>query len=417
MRTHDRFARWGAVTAALLLLTAGCELSVTNPNVIQSDALDPEGDAPVLAKSAMQDFTEAYQWLVLYPGWFTGEIRSAHIQAFANDANRRAIQTDEGNLDTEAWGPISASRTSAAEVLGILAGASGPDVAMNQLRVSYVAGYSFLAMGEVFCQGAVASGPALDFAAMMDSAVSHFTAAINVGSGLSGSEAEQLVNASLVGRARAHLQLGNGGQAQSDAAAVPDGFEYHLNYVSDAEDRRDENPRLGNVLYRKTYFGDKVISVAPPFRELDDSRVGALPPSEHGIQPRDGVTEYWAQTKYQGFESDILLASKLEADYIAAEVEGTDAMAAMIDERRAANDQPPYEGPTDPDSILEEFLWQKTLDFWLEGKRMGDFRRHPDHIRFMPEPGTPFHKPAAGPIGDQTCFPLPDTETLNNPNL
>lgn len=417
MRADDPFVRRGALAAALLVLTAGCDLSVTNPNVIEAGALDPQADATVLAKSSMQDFTEAYHWLVLYPGWFTGEIRSAHIQAFANDANRRAIETDVGNLDSEAYGPISASRTSAGEVLGFLADASGPEVAMNRLRVSYVAGYSFLAMGEVFCQGTVASGPALSFEAMMDSAVTHFSRAIEEGSGLSGTEADDLVNASYVGRARAHLQLGQAGPAQSDAQAVPDGFQFHLDYVSDAQDRRTENPRLGNVLYRKTYFGDKVISVAPPFRQLGDPRVVATPPSEHTIQPRDGVTEYWLQTKYTDFASDILLASKLEADYIEAEIAGTSAQQQMIDDRRAANGQPAYSGPTDAQSILEEFLWQKTLDFWLEGKRMGDFRRHPDAIREMPEPGTPFHKPAAGPIGDQTCFPLPDSETLNNPNL
>lgn len=417
MRVHDRLIRWEALAAALLIFAVGCDLSVTNPNIIEADDLDPEADASVLAKSSMQDFTEAYQWLTLYPGWFTGEIRSAHIQQFANDANRRDIESDAGNLDSEAWGPISAARTSAAELLRLLEGSSGEDVSMNQLRASYVAGYSFLSMGLVFCEGTVEAGPSLEFQAMLDSAVTHFDRAVTLGSELSGSEASQLANASLVGRARAQLQLGRTDQALADAGAVPDGFEYHLDYVSDPQDRRTENPRLGNVLYRKTYFGDKVISVAPPFRELDDPRVEAIPPTEHDIQPRDGVTEYWAQTKYESFDADILLASRLEADYIEAEIQGTAAMEAMIDERRAANGQPAYDGPTDAQSILEEFLWQKTLDFWLEGKRMGDFRRHPDAIRAMPEPGTEFHKPAAGPIGDQTCFPLPDSETLNNPNL
>ena len=403
--------------AILCVAFAGCDLGVTNPNIIEADDLDPQADASVLAKSAMQDFTEAYHWLVLYPGWFTAEIRSAHIQQFANDANRRAIESDAGNLDQEAWGPISAARTSAAEVLGFLEGLDGPEVPLNRLRASYVAGYSFLAMADVFCEGTVNAGPALSREAMLDSAVTHFTRAIDTGAGLSSPEATQLANAARVGRARAHLQVGRTSEALSDAQAVDEGFQYFLNYVSDPVDRRTANPRLGNVLYRKTYFGDKVISVAPAFRELGDPRVGALPPSEHGIQPRDGVTEYWTQTKYMDFDADILLASRLEADYIEAEIAGTSAMAAMIDERRAANGQPSYDGPTDDASILEEFLWQKTLDFYLEGKRMGDFRRHPDAIRFMPEPGTAFHKPAAGPIGDQECFPLPDSEILNNPNL
>lgn len=420
MRTRDghrRWTRWGVLATALLVAASACELGVTNPNVIEAGDLDPEGDASILAKSSMQDFTEAYQWLALYPGWFTGELLSAHIQEFANDTNRREIDTDSGNLDQEAWGPIVTARKSAAEVLGILEGASGAEVEMNRLRASYVAGYSFLSMAVVFCEGTVDAGPALPTQAMLDSAVTHFTRAVETGGGLSGPEAESLTEASRLGRARAHLQSGNPSAALTDAQAVPDGFSYALNYVSDPEDRRVENPRLGNVLYRKTYFGDKVMSVAPAFRELDDPRVGALPPSEHGIQPRDGVTGYWAQTKYTGFESDILLASKLEADYLVAEIQGTDAMLDMIQARRAANDQPAYDGPTDAASVLEEFLWQKTLDFYLEGKRMADFRRHPEAIRAMPVPGDPFHKPAAGPIGDQVCFPLPDSETDNNPNF
>jgi hypothetical protein len=417
MRTRDVLTRWGVLATALLVVGSACELGVTNPNVIEAGDLDPEADAAILAKSSMQDFTEAYQWLVLYPGWFTGELRSAHIQEFANDANRREIDTDSGNLDQEAWGPIVTARKSAAEVLGILEDASGPEVEMNRLRASYVAGYSFLSMAIVFCQGTVDAGPALQTSAMLDSAVTHFTRALQTGQGLSGAEAESLTEASRLGRARAHLQAGSTSEALSDAQAIPEDFSYALNYVSDPEDRRVENPRLGNVLFRKTYFGDKVMSVAPAFRELDDPRVGALPPSEHDIQPRDGVTEYWAQTKYTGFESDILLASRLEADYLVAEIEGTDAMLDMIQDRRAANDQPAYDGPVDDGSVLEEFLWQKTLDFYLEGKRMGDFQRHPDAIRAMPEPGAAFHKPAAGPIGDQTCFPLPDTETDNNPNF
>jgi len=417
MRNHGSTIRRAALGLSFLIVISSCRLSVTNPNVVQAGTLDPQSDASVLAKSSMQDFTAAYQWLVLYPGWFTGELLSAHIQAFANDANRRDIQTDVGNLNSEAWGPISASRTSAAEVLAFLQDASGPEVPLNRLRASYVAGYSFLSMAVVFCRGAVDSGPELSTEAMLDSAVTHFQTAIETGSALSGGEADALTNASRVGLARAYLQLGDGSDAASAAQAVPDGFEYYLNYVSEAADRRVENPRLGNVLYRKTYFGDKVMSVAPAFRELDDPRVVAVPPDENGIQPRDGVTEYWTQTKYLSFDADILLASRLEADYIEAEVAGTSAMLDMIQDRRAANGQPGYDGPTDDQSVLQEFLWQKTLDFYLEGKRMGDFRRHPDAILAMPEPGTPFHKPAAGPIGDQMCFPLPDAETLNNPNL
>ena len=48
---------------------------------------------------------------------------------------------------------------------------------------------------------------------------------------------------------------------------------------------------------------------------------------------------------------------------------------------------------------------------------MADSRRHPGAMRAMPVPGAEYHKQPFDPIRDQTCFPLPDSEIDNNPNV
>ena len=50
-------------------------------------------------------------------------------------------------------------------------------------------------------------------------------------------------------------------------------------------------------------------------------------------------------------------------------------MLNLVAARRAANGQPSYSGPTDDSSVLTEFEEQRGREFYLEGKRLGDFRR------------------------------------------
>ena len=416
--TMSRF-RARAASLALVVLLVGCNLQdellqVENPNVIDAREIDPERDSDLLAGSTVQDFAAAYPWQIFYTSFFTGEMLDADIGGSISRAARRDFQGEEGGLVT-VFGRLNISRTSAVALLEVLRGVAGEEE--NAAKASFVAGYSFVLLAETFCRATVAEGPDLTPPALLDSAVVHLTQAISVGRTAGSAAADSFANAALVGRARAHLQAGRTSDALADANAVPAGFRFDVTYVSNLADRSTEDPRVGNPLYDHTYDGDKSLSVAPAFRNLDDPRVGAIPPEVHGISARDGVTPYWTQTKYTEWDSSIRLASRLEADYIAAEVQGTSAMLDLVQDRRAANDQPAYTGPTDAQSVLEELLWQKSLDLYFEGTRMGDSRRHPDAMRAMPQPGAEYHKQPFNPIGGQTCFPLPDDEIDNNPNV
>ena len=153
-----------------------------------------------------------------------------------------------------------------------------------------------------------------------------------------------------------------------------------------------------------------------PFMRPLTSGAQAYAPQDVFYSTDRGVP-YVIQVKYGSYNSPVRLASKLEADYIKAEAQGTAAQLTLIGARRAANAQPAYGGATDSNSVLTEFFTQKGFDFFLEGKRLGDFRRYPANIIGVPVAGATYWKPGFAPVGNQTCYPLPITETDNNPNF
>ena len=400
-----------AGAAALISATACTDfLSVDNPNVIDADNIDPVADAATLANSAQQNFAAAYGWQIMYSSWFTGEAEVAETFPTRNEFGRRAVAASNANLNNDVWTTLSLAAASANLVLVL--DLPTPDTNINFARTALWRGYSFVLMAENFCSGTVESGPELTTAILLDSAVVNLTRAMTVGNAINTADSRTLANAALVGRARAHLQAGRKAQASADAVAVPAGFTYSLPYVDDLAARN----RLSNRLYQFTVDRGSV-SVAPAFR-LTDPRIRFKAPGQHNLTPQDASSgPFYVQDKYPAFNAAIRLASRLEADYIAAEAGTTADQLALIAARRTANGEGAYTGPSDASSVLTELLWQKSLDFWLEGRRMGDLQRNPNSMTALPVPGAAYFKPGFAPIGSATCYPLPTAERDNNPNL
>jgi hypothetical protein len=413
-----------AIAAGALVL-GGCTnwLAVDNPGVIDQGALNPVADAPTLAKSAQQNFASAYGHLIVYSSWFTDETDVSETFPTRNEFGRRDISVQNGSLDVDLWYPLSLSVVSSDIVLKIAL----PDTTSNlsYARANFVLGWSFLFMAEQFCQGAVEKGPPLNTQQMLDSAIAHFTVAKSQGVG-AGSDGPQLANASKVGLARAYLQAGNLAQASAWADSVPAAFDYNFSYIDDLKNRF----RLANRMW--FYVRDRgSIAVAPTWRigpqlppnsvQSADPRVPWMIPTAYAPQDAQYSTDrgipYAIQQKYPDYGTPVRLASRIEADYIKAEAGGTAAQLAQIAARRTANGQPAYGGAVDSNSVLTEFFTQRGLDFFLEGKRLGDFRRHPANIIGLPVPGSVYWKAGFAPIGSNTCYPLPITETDNNPNF
>jgi len=425
MRTLRSCACIAIVAGALLL--GGCQdwLTVQNPGVIDNSALDPVADAPLLARSAQQNFASAYGHLIVYSSWFVGETDVSETFPTRNEFGRRNISIQNGSLDTDVWSLLSQAVASA--YLVVNATLPNPATNINYARANFVLGWSFLFMAEQFCQGTVLAGPPLTTQNMLDSAVAHFALAISQGRGAgAGTDGVALANASWVGTARAYLQGGNLVQAAAAADSVPAAFNYNLSYIDDLAQRF----RLANRMW--FYVRDRgSIAVAPTWRigatppvntiQNADPRVPWMIPTAYAPQDAAYSTDrgvpYAIQQKYPDYSTPVRLASKIEADYIKAEAQGTAAELAQVAARRSANGQPAYGGAVDSNSVLTEFFTQRGLDFYLEGKRLGDFRRHPANIIGVPVPASTYWKPGFAPVGSDVCYPLPITETDNNPNF
>ena len=76
----------------------------------------------------------------------------------------------------------------------------------------------------------------------------------------------------------------------------------------------------------------------------------------------------------------------------------------------------PYAGGTAA-QIQAQIVEERRREFFLESQRFGDIIRY--NIAVTPAPGAAFSKGGTyGPgTGAQICFPLPDVERNNNPNI
>lgn len=404
-----------AVTRTLLALSAAaCSdgfLEVKNPNVIDASEVDPAASAASLSASVQQNFATAVGTYIQFSSHFTGETYIMETSGAQNEFGRREVSELNGQ-STAMWRDMSLATASAKLLLDLTL--PNPTTNINIARAATFRGHAMIYLATDFCTGALSSGPELSNAMMLDSAIAWLTKGMEVGTANNTAAGLDLARVALVGRARAKLQKGDKAGALADATAVPAGFTFNLTYQDDLANRA----RLSNALWRGTV--DRSVISVPPYYQITDPRVKWLPPGQHPYNAWDAAAgAYYIQQKYTGYASPIRLASKLEAEYIAAEASGdVGVMTALINRQRAAAGQPAYAGAADAASVLTELFDQKRLDFWLEGKRLADFRRQPvAAARYVPVAGSQYWRPNLGNIGTQTCYPIPFQEKDNNPNF
>jgi starch-binding outer membrane protein, SusD/RagB family len=403
-----------AIAVAASVAAAGCDdfLEVGNPNILEAEAIDPDRDGGLFSRSSFQNLIVNVGQLAVYQAWFTNEARVGDTFPTRNEYGRRDILDTNGTHNNPVWRDLQRSIASGEDAIVKLAEAGG----INLARAYFTSGYAILLMAETFCQGTVAlsptePGPPLDVAQMVTMSIERLTSARQLASGLTGAEATGMATATLVGIARAHLLGGNDAAARAAADQVPADFEFNLQHVDDPGNRG----RLGNNVWA---FSETRISlvVPPEYQAMADAGDPRIEYVATGRISQDGVLPFDRQDKYKGWADPIRLASGLEARYIAAEAGSVDEQLALIAERREFGNQEPFTG-TSPDAVLTELMEQKSRDFWLEAKRMGDFRRNPNHVPYIIPPGDNYYKPELGLVGNQTCWPVPDAEKRNNPNF
>jgi hypothetical protein len=428
----------GVALASTIAVTAGCDdfLDVKSESNLEAEAVDEERDRTLLSLSAFQSFASDYGSMVVSIAWFANEARVGDTFPTRNEYGRRDIPIN-GAQNAE-WGDMhEAAQFARTTIRSIEAAGNTLDLA----RAYFTAGWGFLFVAEVYCEGTVAEdwltprGP-MTSAQVMDSAIAHFQKANDIAKALTGTEASNIATASLVGIARGHLFNGRKAQASSVAAQVPASFTYNLLHLDDPSNRG----RLGNDIWS---FSESRISLVVGDEWRDIANCGEYRPGgtrntngssslcalnsptgdprisyvDMGRVAQDGVLRFYRQAKIAGWGSPDRLASGLEAQYIKVEADANPtAMFDFINARRAVGRQAPIAATTDMTTLMKELMQQKARDFWLEGKRMGDLRRLGESIvPYIIPPGNNYYKPELGLVGTQVCWPVPQSEINNNP--
>jgi hypothetical protein len=403
----------GASLTLSLFATAGCEnfLDVHNPNTLEAEAVDEERDRSMLAWSAWQAFVSRYGTLAVYSAWFTNEARVGDTFPTRNAFGRRDVP--DNGTNTTHWNNTHASLQFAAETRRRIEPAGNT---VDLARAYFTEGYALILIGELFCQATVAEdwltprGP-ITSAQALDSAIWRLQKAREVALAAGGAQGQALATAALVGIARAHLNAGRRQEASAAAAQVPANFHFELLHLDDPSNRS-----LGNTIWS---FSESRISlvVGDEYRAMATAGDPRIAFTDMGRPAQDGVLRFYRQGKIRGWGDNQRLASGLEARYIRIEADRNPAeMLTFINERRAVGNQQPLAPTSDMDVLLRELMEQLSRDFWLELKRQAAFRRNPDHMPYILQPGNNYYKPQVGTVGDQTCWEVPRTEIERNPH-
>jgi hypothetical protein len=284
-----------------------------------------------------------------------------------------------------------------------------PNRALLMAQMRAYSGYAYLLLAEGMCEMTIDRGPKMTKEQVLAIAEERFTDAITRATALNNTN---LLNMARVGRARTRLDLKKLPDAAADANLVPSGFVYNIEFTEGGDARREN--RIYNLTIRNDY-----LSVALPYQNLSVNGVSPsvldprVPVRDAGRNANDGVTRLWQQQKFiaNAGGTPIPLASWNEAQLIYAEATGGQAGFDAINRVRTANRVPTLSGsPPTGQAFTDLVLEERRRQLFSEGQRYVDMLRY----------NLPFQSGVnrKGQVySNLTCVPLPNVETLNNPNF
>jgi len=406
-----------SVSAAMGLLFFGltaCDglLEVSNPGRVSEGDLSNPALVQTLVNSALGQFECAYTNYVATSGIMANEYVNASSWLDINGWGWRGIElkTITGSCPTTrtatglgAYTPLQQARYQA-EDAALRIEAFPEEQVQNKSEklglLSAYAGYSYVLLGEGYCEMAIDQGPLMTPQEVLAIAETKFSEAIGFAQAAGREDLRLLATA---GRARTRLDLGNLSGAAADADEIPEGFLWNAEYST--TDARREN-RVYNLNRNSHYLSVEVTKNMNLMAGGEpDPRISF---TDAGVKGHDGVTEQYYQNKYPTADSPIPMASWREAQLIIAEARPSETIDA-INRLRASQGIPDVttEEAADLEALVIE---ERRRQLFSEGHRLNDMLRH--HIPF---PTGENHK--GQPWGTMTCMPLPDQEKINNPNI
>lgn len=401
------------IVAAILAVsvTAACSgfdrlLSVQTPSRLAEDSYLVPANAALISASAVADYECALGGYAVASGMAAGELFDAIQTAARWNYDRRnvlAVDALYATSSCEAIGvytPINTARYTNDQAVSKLEEWTDAQVPNRQRMIalnSAIAGFSLILLGEGFCSGSINVGPALTSAQLFDSAEVRFTKAITAATAAGDAN---ILNLAYAGRARARIDKGNKAGAAEDAAKVPVAFVY--NATADAT-----VGRRNNRMFQQNNQSFSV-TVATAFRTLNDPRVSV---TNQNRLAADQVNQVWTQNKFPSLTASFPITSGIETQLILAEARGGADGLAILNALRARSGValPALAASTD---FTQALIDERSRELFLQGNRWYDVRRF--NTTLVPATGTAYGK--GGVYGDQRCWPLPDAETLANPN-
>lgn len=427
LKSAGRLVRWPAFFVVLAFALSSCDtldklISVESPSQIAAEVLDNPSNADLLVNSAVNEFRCAlvhYIGAGAYTGneWGVGADLggSSYVwydnRVFTPTGWTSMYATGDCSQDLpNVYEPLSTARWVADDALRRLDEWTDEEVPNRTeltAKAATFAGYSLTLLGEGMCSAALDLGPEISTAQIFAEADSRFERAITAAQAAGDDE---MLNVARVGRARVQLNLGDLSTAATIAGMVPAGFSYEFQYSS--LDDATEN-KLWVLMQRSLQANVEPMYRNMTFMGVPDSRVEVI---DLGIRAPGTTIEMFAAAKYPSIDSPVPVATWEEAQLIMAEAAIEDGRLQdavdIINDLHAQVGLPDFVS-NDEAEIRAQLVYERSAELFLEGHHLQDIKRF--DIALVPAPGTPAVH--GGLFSNQTCFPLPDVEYLNNPNI
>jgi starch-binding outer membrane protein, SusD/RagB family len=428
--TRRRYAGRVLVGASLgfsLGLSAACgdilSLEQSNPGQVIASTLYVPANAQLLVNGAIADFECAYSRYVLGSAILSDEVGAAIAQTANFDYDGRRFNPAGpyaggcGAFQQPGfYTALSTARADADTVYARMTAWTDAQVPNRERLLGQLmsyGGYSLIMLGEGMCSAAINVGPELTSAQLFEEAKLRFDKAVTHSTAASDAAG---LNMARLGRARALRNLGNLAAAATDAALIPPAFA--LNISTDATNVRRQNSVFVHIT--QSFFG----TVEPSFRNVT---LGSAPDPRVAVTNSGRVgtassTPIWTPNKYPAITSPIPVARYAEAQLIVAEARiaagDLPGAAAAINAARNSSGRtglPLYDATGQTAAqVRTQLIEERRRELFLEGHRLWDIRYFA--LPLSPAAGAAY-TPGGGTYGELRCFPLPNVERNNNPNI
>lgn len=408
-----RFARYAAAAIAIAALTGCGMLDVTNPGPQSDESLNAPTAMTGLVTGMSFDLSRAMDAATQETAIMADEL--FHGGSYANEVffNQGIIRPD---LVNGMWGSMHRARWVAEAGIERMKTVLAEGFNTNALsaRAYIYAGLANRMLGELTCEAVIDGGPAEDYRTQFVRAEGHFTEAIRIAGGLTGTIRDSLLRVAHGGRASVRAWQGKWTEAVADAQIVPTGYVFVAFFSTNTGGENNDLVFETNNRLEYTVFSTQWAQV------FKDPRVpwDTVKTSGGAIQNgQNGRTPMFRQRKLVGLGADIPMVKGTEMLMLRAEaaLRAGDVAGAMtlINQQRAfysttANPLPAITGITTAAEAWPILHKERGAVLWLENRRLWDLRR------WNAEPS-----PAKNTFldGRDKCIPISENERLSNPNL